>query len=166
MVIPNCGPLTTSPFLPTRCLIRSRPIALGSKRFGWRYFPIGNDWIEAIRWTRMAGHAIDSQCLCSFVPDTVLAIGRYSDSHSCQGWRGNEASRRSDHGPPSRFRSSFLRHVGGRCGRPHPSDRGERKYIYRAVKAGKATLLITPTDRKEGECLDCAVHHCFLTVVP
>jgi hypothetical protein len=39
-------------------------------------------------------------------------------------------------------------------------------YSYRAVHAGNATLLMTPTDRKAGECVDCVTRHCFLTVVP
>ena len=39
-------------------------------------------------------------------------------------------------------------------------------FSYRAVRAGNATLLITPTDLKAGECVDCVTRHCFLTVVP
>lgn len=42
----------------------------------------------------------------------------------------------------------------------------ERTYSYRAVRAGTASLLVTPTDRKKGECIDCATRHCFLAVVP
>jgi hypothetical protein len=48
------------------------------------------------------------------------------------------------------------------------SPAGERDdrthvYSYRAVHAGKATLLITPANRKLGECVDCATRHCFIT---
>jgi len=42
----------------------------------------------------------------------------------------------------------------------------ERTYSYRAVRAGTATLLITPTDQRKGDCVDCVTRHCFLTVVP
>ena len=41
-----------------------------------------------------------------------------------------------------------------------------KMYSYRAVRAGNATLLVAPTDRKVGECVDCVTRHCFLTVVP
>src|ERR1700676_5582614 len=49
---------------------------------------------------------------------------------------------------------------------PLRADLNERTYSYRAVRAGNASLLITPADRKKGECLDCLTRHCFLTVVP
>ena len=49
---------------------------------------------------------------------------------------------------------------------PLKAVQSERMYSYRAVRTGNASLLITPTDRKRGECVDCVSRHCFLTVVP
>jgi len=49
---------------------------------------------------------------------------------------------------------------------PLNTPQSERTHSYRAVRAGNASLLITPTDRKEGKCVDCVSRHCFLTVVP
>jgi hypothetical protein len=45
-------------------------------------------------------------------------------------------------------------------------DPSEGVYSYRAIRAGNATLLISPTNRKNGECIDCVTRHSFITVVP
>ena len=46
------------------------------------------------------------------------------------------------------------------------SSQERGSHAYRAVHPGNATLLITPTDLKEGDCVDCVTRHCFITVVP
>lgn len=49
---------------------------------------------------------------------------------------------------------------------PLESAQNEATHSYRAVHPGNATLLITPTDQKKKDCVDCVTRHCFLTVKP
>jgi len=61
---------------------------------------------------------------------------------------------------------SYSVRVAGDAVRSVEQTEGASKYSFRAVRAGKASVLITPTDRKRGDCVDCVTRHCFLTVVP
>lgn len=46
------------------------------------------------------------------------------------------------------------------------AQQDRNRHFYRAVHAGNATLLITPADLKEGDCISCVTRHCFISVVP
>jgi hypothetical protein len=43
--------------------------------------------------------------------------------------------------------------------------KGVRTYLYRAVRAGDHTLLVVPTNRRDGDCISCVTVHYFVTVV-
>lgn len=38
-------------------------------------------------------------------------------------------------------------------------------YFYRAVRPGYATLIVTPADLKQGDCVSCVTQHFFVTVI-
>jgi hypothetical protein len=46
-----------------------------------------------------------------------------------------------------------------------PVRRSQIGVIYRAVRPGQQTILLNP-HVSEGECVSCAAHHYFITVVP
>jgi hypothetical protein len=46
-----------------------------------------------------------------------------------------------------------------------PVRRSQVGVIYRAVRRGQQTILLTP-HVSEGDCVSCATHHYFITVVP
>jgi len=42
---------------------------------------------------------------------------------------------------------------------------GARTYLYRAVRAGSQTLVVEPTDLRDGDCISCVATHYFIRVV-
>jgi hypothetical protein len=40
-----------------------------------------------------------------------------------------------------------------------------RTYVYQAVRAGNQTIVVTPTNLHDGDCISCVTAHYFVTVV-
>ena len=51
---------------------------------------------------------------------------------------------------------ALIRRSGGRT---------TRTYVYRAVEVGNHTLVVAPTNRREGDCISCVTTHYYVTVV-
>jgi hypothetical protein len=44
-------------------------------------------------------------------------------------------------------------------------EQGNQTYLYRAVSVGDQTLLVVPTDLRDGDCVSCVTAHYFIRVV-
>jgi len=43
--------------------------------------------------------------------------------------------------------------------------RGTRTYLYRAVRVGNQTLIVVPTNLRDGDCISCVTEHYFIRVI-